>query len=41
MARRIPELLADYIGPDTIAFVEWPRDAEAERGAALRASPLA
>jgi tRNA threonylcarbamoyladenosine biosynthesis protein TsaE len=22
-----PELLADYIGPDTIAFVEWPRDA--------------
>jgi tRNA threonylcarbamoyladenosine biosynthesis protein TsaE len=20
-----PDLLADYIGPDTIAFVEWPR----------------
>jgi tRNA threonylcarbamoyladenosine biosynthesis protein TsaE len=23
-----PELLADYLGPDTIAFVEWPRDAQ-------------
>lgn len=23
-----PELLADYVGPDTIAFVEWPRDEE-------------
>jgi tRNA threonylcarbamoyladenosine biosynthesis protein TsaE len=22
------DLLADYIGPDTIAFVEWARDAE-------------
>ena len=22
-----PELLADYLGPDMIAFVEWPRDA--------------
>lgn len=21
-----PELLADYLGPDRIAFVEWPRD---------------
>ena len=21
-----PDLLADYVGPDTIAFVEWPRD---------------
>jgi tRNA threonylcarbamoyladenosine biosynthesis protein TsaE len=25
-----PELLADYLGPDTIAFVEWPRDAQSE-----------
>jgi tRNA threonylcarbamoyladenosine biosynthesis protein TsaE len=24
-----PALLADYVGPDTIAFVEWPRE-EAE-----------
>ena len=24
-----PELLADYVGPDRIAFVEWPRDEEA------------
>ncbi len=23
-----PDLLADYIGPDTIAFVEWPGGAE-------------
>jgi tRNA threonylcarbamoyladenosine biosynthesis protein TsaE len=23
-----PDLLADYLGPDTIAFVEWPRSAE-------------
>lgn len=22
-----PELLADYLGPDRIAFVEWPKDA--------------
>jgi tRNA threonylcarbamoyladenosine biosynthesis protein TsaE len=24
-----PELLADYLMPDTIAFVEWPRNEEA------------
>jgi tRNA threonylcarbamoyladenosine biosynthesis protein TsaE len=24
-----PDLLADYIGPDTVAFVEWPGGAEA------------
>ena len=24
-----PDLLADYIGPDRIAFVEWPENAEA------------
>lgn len=23
-----PDLLADYVGPDTISFVEWPQDAE-------------
>ncbi len=23
-----PDLLADYLGPDTIAFVEWPRGEE-------------
>jgi tRNA threonylcarbamoyladenosine biosynthesis protein TsaE len=23
-----PELLADYVGADTIAFVEWPREAQ-------------
>jgi len=25
-----PELLADYLGPERIAFVEWPRDEESE-----------
>ena len=25
-----PELLADYLGPDRIAFVEWPRGAHPE-----------
>jgi tRNA threonylcarbamoyladenosine biosynthesis protein TsaE len=25
-----PELLADYLGPGRIAFVEWPPDAEGE-----------
>src|SRR5947209_14122717 len=32
-----PELLADYLGPDTIAFVEWPRDAELARFARIAA----
>lgn len=27
-----PELLADYLGPDRIAFVEWPRESAAEIG---------
>ncbi len=27
-----PDLLADYLGPDSIAFVEWPRGLEALRG---------
>jgi tRNA threonylcarbamoyladenosine biosynthesis protein TsaE len=25
-----PELLSDYLGPDRIAFVEWPQDGEDE-----------
>jgi tRNA threonylcarbamoyladenosine biosynthesis protein TsaE len=25
-----PDLLADYVGPDTITFVEWPEAAESE-----------
>lgn len=25
-----PDLLADYLGPDTVAFVEWPRAGEEE-----------
>jgi len=32
-----PDLLADYLGPGRIAFVEWPQDGEAElQGAKLR-----
>jgi tRNA threonylcarbamoyladenosine biosynthesis protein TsaE len=32
-----PELLADYLGPGRIAFVEWPKDGERElAGARLR-----
>ncbi|MEA2197355.1 MAG: tRNA threonylcarbamoyladenosine biosynthesis protein TsaE [Solirubrobacteraceae bacterium] len=31
-----PALLADYLGPDTIAFVEWPRAGEAALGAHAR-----
>jgi tRNA threonylcarbamoyladenosine biosynthesis protein TsaE len=27
-AEEDPELLADYVGPDTVAFVEWPRSEE-------------
>jgi tRNA threonylcarbamoyladenosine biosynthesis protein TsaE len=30
MAAEDPDLLADYIGNDTIAFVEWPANAEHE-----------
>jgi tRNA threonylcarbamoyladenosine biosynthesis protein TsaE len=26
LAREDPDLLADYLSPDAIAFVEWPRD---------------
>jgi tRNA threonylcarbamoyladenosine biosynthesis protein TsaE len=28
LATEDPELLADYIGPDTITFVEWPQGQE-------------
>jgi tRNA threonylcarbamoyladenosine biosynthesis protein TsaE len=31
-----PDLLADYLGPDTIAFVEWPRLEEAALGGLAR-----
>jgi tRNA threonylcarbamoyladenosine biosynthesis protein TsaE len=31
-----PDLLADYLGPDTIAFVEWPRAAGEELAALAR-----
>jgi tRNA threonylcarbamoyladenosine biosynthesis protein TsaE len=27
LAGEDPGLLADYLGPDTVAFVEWPREA--------------
>jgi len=30
LEREEPELLADYIGPGRIAFVEWPAEAEGE-----------
>jgi tRNA threonylcarbamoyladenosine biosynthesis protein TsaE len=31
-----PDLLADYLGPDTIAFVEWPQAGREELGALAR-----
>jgi tRNA threonylcarbamoyladenosine biosynthesis protein TsaE len=31
-----PDLLADYLRPDTIAFVEWPRSEDAAIGALAR-----
>jgi tRNA threonylcarbamoyladenosine biosynthesis protein TsaE len=31
-----PDLLADYLGPDTIAFIEWPHSAEAAVAAVAR-----
>jgi tRNA threonylcarbamoyladenosine biosynthesis protein TsaE len=31
-----PDLLADYLGPDTIAFVEWPQGAEETVGTLAR-----
>jgi tRNA threonylcarbamoyladenosine biosynthesis protein TsaE len=33
LAGEDPDLLADYLGSDTIAFVEWPAGAEAELAA--------
>ena len=30
LAGEDPDLLADYLRPDTIAFVEWPQGAEAD-----------
>lgn len=30
LAGEDPDLLADYLGPDTISFVEWPDGAERE-----------
>lgn len=30
LAGEDPDLLADYVGPDTIAFVEWPAAGEQE-----------
>jgi tRNA threonylcarbamoyladenosine biosynthesis protein TsaE len=30
LAGEDPDLLADYLGPDTIAFVEWPQAGEDE-----------
>jgi tRNA threonylcarbamoyladenosine biosynthesis protein TsaE len=31
-----PDLLEAYLGPDTIAFVEWPREAQEEIGRLAR-----
>ena len=31
-----PDLLADYLGPDAIAFVEWPEHGEADVAALAR-----
>ena len=31
-----PDLLEAYLGPDTITFVEWPRDAQEEIGRLAR-----
>jgi tRNA threonylcarbamoyladenosine biosynthesis protein TsaE len=36
LADEVPDLLADYLGPGTIAFVEWPRAGEREVAALAR-----
>jgi len=36
LAGEDPALLADYLGPDTIAFVEWPQGGEDALGALAR-----
>jgi tRNA threonylcarbamoyladenosine biosynthesis protein TsaE len=41
LAEEEPEMLADYLGPGRIAFVEWPPDAEPELDAARLAVTLA
>lgn len=33
LADEDPDLIADYVGPDTITFVEWPAVGERELGA--------
>ncbi len=41
LADEEPDMLADYLGPGRIAFVEWPPDAEPELGAPRFAVTLA
>ncbi len=41
LAEEEPDMLADYLGPGRIAFVEWPPEAEPELGAARLAVTLA
>ena len=36
LAGEDPDLLADYLSPDAIAFVEWPREAAGELSALAR-----
>jgi tRNA threonylcarbamoyladenosine biosynthesis protein TsaE len=36
LADEDPDLLADYLGPEMIAFVEWPRDEAAGLGGLAR-----
>jgi tRNA threonylcarbamoyladenosine biosynthesis protein TsaE len=36
LAGEDPDLLADYLGPETIAFVEWPQEAEDTLGSFAR-----
>lgn len=38
LAGEDPDLLAEYLGPETIAFVEWPRGFEAQLQAFARIS---
>lgn len=39
LEREVPDLLADYVGPGTIAFVEWPQESDSLLAAArLRVS---
>jgi tRNA threonylcarbamoyladenosine biosynthesis protein TsaE len=36
LGAEVPDLLADYLGPDTIAFIEWPDSAGAAAAAGAR-----